>query len=104
MLKEYFVKEITHNKEDECNEDVFIAKKENDNMFLTTVNFIFLDVKNFIEPSLNYDAWCKSMGSKLQNFLFPDECLGSYKKLSHVGQVRYDDFYSSLKPTITKDE
>ena len=73
-------------------------------MFLTTVKFIFLDVKNYIEPSLNYDAWCKSMGSKLQNFLFPDECLGSYKKLSHVGQVRYDDFYSSLKPTITKDE
>ena len=28
MLKEYFVKEISYNKEDECNEDVFAAKKE----------------------------------------------------------------------------
>ena len=28
MLKEYFVKEISYNKKDECNEDVFAAKKE----------------------------------------------------------------------------
>ena len=27
MVKEYFVKEISHNKNDECNEDVFAAKK-----------------------------------------------------------------------------
>ena len=36
MAKEYFVKEICYNKEDECNEDVFAAKKENDYMFLAT--------------------------------------------------------------------
>ena len=30
MVKEYFVKKISYNKEDECNEDVFAAKKEND--------------------------------------------------------------------------
>ena len=28
MVKEYFVKKISYNKEDECNEDVFAAKKE----------------------------------------------------------------------------
>ena len=28
MVKEYFVKEISYNKGDECNEDVFAAKKE----------------------------------------------------------------------------
>ena len=33
MMKEYFVKKISYNKEDECNEDVFAAKKENDYMF-----------------------------------------------------------------------
>ena len=27
MVKEYFVKEISHNKNDECDEDVFAAKK-----------------------------------------------------------------------------
>ena len=46
MVNQYFVKEICYNKEDECNEDVFVAKKENDYMFLTTSKFKFLDVKN----------------------------------------------------------
>ena len=33
VVKEYFVKKISYKKEDECNEDVFAAKKENDYMF-----------------------------------------------------------------------
>ena len=44
MVKEHFVKEIGYNKEDECNENLFVAKKENDNMFLTTPKFEFLDL------------------------------------------------------------
>ena len=44
MVKRYFVKEIRYNKEDECNENLFVAKKENDNMFLTTPKFEFLDL------------------------------------------------------------
>ena len=44
------------------------------------------------------------MGFRLQKLMFPYEWLDSYKKLSHVGPVSYEDFYSSLKPTITRDE
>ena len=33
MVKEYFVKEISYNMEDEFNEDVFTVKKENDYVF-----------------------------------------------------------------------
>ena len=50
MVKEYFVKEICYNKEDE---DVSAAKKENNYMFLTTSKFKFLDVKNYIGPFLS---------------------------------------------------
>ena len=71
MVKEYFVKELSYNKEDECNEDVFDAKKENDYMFLTTPKFKFLDVKNYIGPGLGYDAWCNSMGCRLEKLIFP---------------------------------
>ena len=71
MVKEYFVKEISYNKEDGCDEDVFPAKKENDYMFLTTSKFKFLDVKNYIGPGLSYDAWCKSMGCRLEKLMFP---------------------------------
>ena len=65
MAKEHFVKKISYNKEDECSEDMFAAKKENDYMFLTTSKFKFLDVKNCIGPGLSYDACCKSMGWRL---------------------------------------
>ena len=33
MVKEYFVKKISYSKEDECNENVLAAKKENDYVF-----------------------------------------------------------------------
>ena len=103
MVKEYFVKTISYNKGDECNEDVFAAKKENDYMFLNTSEFKFLDVKNYIEFSLSSDAWCKSMGCRLQKSVFPYEWLNGYEKLSHVVPFSYEDFYS-LKSTITRDE
>ena len=51
MVKKYFVNNISYNKEDECNEDVFAEKKENDYMFLS--KFKFLDVKNYVEPGLS---------------------------------------------------
>ena len=73
-------------------------------MFLTTSKFKFLDIKNYIGRGLRYDAWCRSMGCRLQKLMFPYEYLDSCKKLSHVGPVSYEDFYSSLKPTITRDE
>ena len=57
IVKEYFVKEICYNKGNECSEDVFAAKKENNSMFLTTSKFKFLDVKNYIVPVLTYGAW-----------------------------------------------
>ena len=62
MVKEYFVNKITYNKEDECNEDVFAAKKDKNYVFLTTSKFKFLDAKNYIGPLLTYGAWCKSIG------------------------------------------
>ena len=63
--------EICYNKEDECNKDVFAAKKENDSLLLTTPNFKFLQVRNYIGPGLIYDAWCKSMPRRLQKLMFP---------------------------------
>ena len=99
-MKEYFGKEISYNKDDEGNEDVFAAKKENGCMFLTTSKFKFVDVKNYIGPGLNCDAWCKSKGCRLEKLMFPYEWLDGYKKLA----VSYEDFYSSLKSTITRDE
>ena len=41
MVKKYFVKETSFNKEHNSNEYVFAEKKENNYMFLTTSKFQF---------------------------------------------------------------
>ena len=71
MVKAYFVKEISNNKDDECNADLFVEKKENDYKFLTTSKFKFLDVKNYTGPGLSYDAWFRSIGCRLEKLMFP---------------------------------
>ena len=73
-------------------------------MLLTTSRFKYLDVKNYIGHGLSYDGWWKSMDCRPQKLMFPYEWLDSYEKLSHVGPVSYEDFYSSLKSTITRDK
>ena len=80
------MKEINY---DECNEDVFAAKKEDDNMFLTTSKFKFLDVKNYIASGLSYDAWCKSMGCRLEKLMFPYEWLDSYDNNTILIKLMY---------------
>ncbi|XP_057312292.1 uncharacterized protein LOC130653799 [Hydractinia symbiolongicarpus] len=92
MIKRYFVDQIVRNDSEKIN----VAKKDNDYMFLTTSRFKFLDIKNFIAPGMSYDLWCKSLDCKLKKLVFPYEWLTSYDKLTHVGPVAYEHFYSSL--------
>ena len=87
------MKKINYNKERECNEDVFVMKKENDHMFLKMFTFKFqTSKKNYIEPGLSYDTSCKSTGCQLQKLIFLHEQLDSYEKLSHVIPVNYENF------------
>ena len=95
MIKEYFVKNIA------ALSDVNVAKKENSYMFLSTPNFKFLDIKNYLAPGLSYDAWCRAYGCELQKLAFPYEWFDSFNKLNHKGPVKYEEFYSSLKGGIT---
>ena len=95
MIKEYFVKNLA------IISDVDVAKKENSYMFLSTPNFKFLDIKNYLAPGLSYDAWCRAYGCELQKLAFPYEWFDSFEKLNHKGPVKYEEFYSSLKGGIT---
>ena len=95
MIKEYFVENLTSLS------DVNVAKKENSYMFLSTPNFKFLDIKNFLAPGLSYDAWCRAYGCELQKLAFPYDWFDSFEKLNHIGPVKYEEFYSSLKGGIT---
>ena len=94
MIKDYFVKNLS------IISDVDVAKKENSYMFLSTPNFKFLDIKNYLAPGLSYDAWCRAYGCELQKLAFPYEWFDSFEKLNHKGPVKYEEFYSSLKGGI----
>ena len=54
MVKNYFVNILARIS------DVNVAKKENTYMFLTSPEFKFLDIKNYLAPGLSYDMWCKA--------------------------------------------
>ena len=96
MIKEYFVKHLT-----EQEGEISVAKKENSYIFLTTCKFKFLDVLSYLAPGLSFDGWCKANNCAVQKLVFPYEWLDSYEKLSHIGPVQYEDFYSSLQKKIT---
>ena len=102
MIKRYFVERIA----EDVNEKIKVAKKDNNYMFLTTSKFKFLDIKNFLAPGMSYAKWCKSLDCGLEKLVFPYEWLTSYDKLSHVGPVEYENFYSSLsgKNTLSPEE
>ena len=110
LIKKYFVEELA--KADVIplgralkHPEISVARKENDYMFLTTDKFKFLDIKNFLGGGMSYDKWCKYLGCKLEKLVFPYEWLTNYEKLSHIGPVKRQDFYSSLtKKTISRQE
>ena len=104
MVKKFFVKETSLQKGRNINEHVFSAKNENNYMFLTTSKFRFLDIKNYIETRLRYDAWYKSIGCKMQKLMLPYEWLDCCKNLNDVGPVGYEEFCSGSKTAISKNE
>ena len=95
MIKEYFVKNLAGIS------DVNVAKKENSYMFLSLPQFKFLDIKSYLAPGLSYAAWCRAYDTELQKLVFPYEWFDSFEKLNHIGPVKYEDFFSSLKGEIT---
>ena len=55
---------------------------------------------------MSYGEWCKSLECKLKKLVFPYEWLTIYNKLSHVGPVGHEHFYSSssVKNTLSPEE
>ena len=100
MIKIHFVKIMT-----DKTKEIFVARNANKYMFLTTPHFKFLDVMSYLAPGLSFDKWCKANKCEAKKLVFPYEWLDSYDKLSHVGTVKHEDFYSSLKKeNITVEE
>ena len=110
LIIKYFVEELTKAEVVPLggalkHPEIFAARKENDYMFITTDKFKFLDIKNFLGGGMSYEKWCKSLDCKLEKLVFPYEWLTNCEKLSYIGPVKCQDFYSSLtKKTISRQE
>ncbi len=92
MIKEFFVERIAG----DVNEKIKVAKKDNNYMFLTTLKFKFLDIKNFLAPNMSYDKWCKSLECKLEKLVFSYEWLTSYDKLTRKEPVAHTSTFIAV--------
>ena len=75
-------------------------------MFLSTPRFKFLDVTNYLTLGLSNYGWCKVNGCSMEELILLYKWLDDYSKLTYLGLVVYEAFYSILKggPTIMHDE
>ena len=59
MIKKHFGTKITGENE------VKVASKHRKIMFMSTPNFKFLDIINYVAPGTSYDKWVKTYGAEL---------------------------------------
>lgn len=85
---------------------VKVAEKTGSIMLLSTPEFKFFDIMNYLAPGTRYDKWVKTYGSKQQKSWFAYEWLTSAKKVEHQGLVPYWHWYSKQKgaPVLTPSE
>ena len=75
----------------------FAVKRSNDYMCLKGKKLKFVDLKNFLAPGYNYDAFVTAHQCKMTKGHFPYEWLDSYEKLFHTSLPEQADFFSVLK-------
>ena len=98
MVKYYFVKTISNLS------DAKVAKTDNLYMFHITPWFKFLVARNYLAHGVSYDGWCKANRCEMRKLVFPYEWQDDYERLSKIGPVYYEAFYSKLKGNILLDE
>ena len=91
LIRKYYVPLMAKDKE------VFAAEKNGRIMFINTPKFKFLDVLNYLAPSITYDKWVKTYGATLTKSWLPYEWLDSPDKLDFPGLPPYMAWYSKLK-------
>ena len=74
-----------------------VAKKQEKIMFLTTPNFKFFDIINYLGPGTSYEKWVKTYGSSQTKSWLPYEWFDSSDKLDYEGLPPYRCWFSKLK-------
>ena len=77
-----------------------VGCKANQIIFITTPDFKFLDIINYIGPGKTYDAWVKAYGCAHTKYWFPYEWFDSPEKLDFPSLPDYPQWYSKLKASF----
>lgn len=91
IIKKYFITHIGAEKQ------VTVAKKQGRVMFLSTSNFKFLDICNYLGPGTSYERWVKIYGSSQTKSWLPYEWLDCADKLDYDGLSLNRCWFSKLK-------
>ena len=62
-------------------EDVSCIKRNNTYLMLSSPNFKFLDISNYLAPGFSYSQFLKAYGCNIKKGFFPYEWFDSYEKL-----------------------
>ena len=75
----------------------YVIKKGSAYSAISTGNYIFLDVANYLAAGTSYDQFLKAYGATIHKSYFPYEYFDSLDKLSTTTFPPYEAFFSSLK-------
>ena len=79
----------------------YIIKKGTAYSAISTENFLFLDVSNYLAAGTSLDQFLRAYGATIQKSFFPYEYFDSLEKLSSSTFPAYEAFFSSLKDSNT---
>ena len=91
LIKKYFV---THVGDENS---VTVAKKQEKIMFLSTPNFKFFDIINYLGPGTSYEKWVKTYGNGQTKSCLAYKWFDSADNLDYEGLPLYRCWFSKLK-------
>ena len=90
LIRKYFISHLGQEKVDS-------GEKQSQIMYMKTLQFVFLDVINYLAPGITYDKWVKTYGAKQTKSWLPYEWFDSADKLDYKGLPPYRCWFSQLK-------
>ena len=85
-------------------DDYFVVKKNNKYICITSNNFKFIDISEYLGQGCSYDKFLKAYKCTIQKSFFPYEYFSSVDKLLETRLPPYDSFYSNLKSCNVLEE
>ena len=83
---------------------MFVIKRNNSLMCLSTDQLKFLDMINYIAPGFSYDKYLKAYGCEVTKGHFPYEYMGRLERLDDTALPPKEAFFSRLKNEGISDE